>query len=268
MKLDVVFCHADFYVLNKPHGVSFHSEFEPGVVALAEAQLAEKLYAVHRLDKGTSGLLLLARSSEAAAGLSERFAHGHMHKWYLALATGKAKKKQGWVKGDMVPARRSAWMLTSTGHNPAVSYFISAGLGEGGRRAYLVKPYTGKTHQVRVALKSVGAALLGDELYKGDAANRVYLHAYALAFDWQGERIELTLAPSDGQVRDSALDFFQSPALVALLQQSWATPWQLDFPSYQKVSSAPSKQQEPENASLAVNHGLDTPLTEKPSDHV
>ena len=61
----------DFYVLNKAAGVSFHSEQGPGLVALAEQQLAEKLYPVHRLDQVTSGLLLLARRPAAAAELTQ-----------------------------------------------------------------------------------------------------------------------------------------------------------------------------------------------------
>ncbi len=63
-----------------------------------------------------------------------------------------------------------------------------------GRRAFLVKPFTGKTHQVRVALKSVSAAILGDELYQGTAADRLYLHAYALYFNWGGADIKLSVA--------------------------------------------------------------------------
>lgn len=235
MSLQPVLQHKDFLVLNKPAGLSFHSEFEPGLVALAEAQLGEKLYAVHRLDKGTSGLILLARSSEAAAQLSALFANGAIDKWYLALSGGKPKKKQGWVKGDMVQARRSAWMLTTAQSNPAISYFISAGLADAGRRAYLVKPYTGKTHQVRVALKSVGAALLGDELYKGGQADRLYLHAYALGFDWQGQRMELLLKPDQG-------DFFTSPALQQLLDQAWAKPWDLGFPFFHRQAAADAAQ--------------------------
>ena len=227
MSLKLVFEHADFLVLDKPSGVSFHSEFEPGVVALAEHQFGLKLYAVHRLDKGTSGLLLLAKSSEAAAKLSELFQNQLIQKFYLALTDQKPKKKQGWVKGDMAQARRSAWKLTSALTNPAVSYFVSAFYEVEGRRAFLVKPFTGKTHQVRVALKSISAAILGDELYQGTAADRLYLHAYALYFSWNGADIQLVLPPSDGTE-------FISPPLLQQLNQHWAEPVLLDWPSYQK----------------------------------
>lgn len=228
--LKLVFEHADFLVLDKPSGSSFHSEFEPGVVALAEAQFGVKLYAVHRLDKGTSGLLLLAKSSEAAAKLSELFLNQQIQKFYLALTDQKPKKKQGWVKGDMVQARRSAWKLTSSLTNPAVSYFVSAFYDVEGRRAFLVKPFTGKTHQVRVALKSVSAAILGDELYQGTSAERLYLHAYALYFNWSGTDIKLVLPPSDGTE-------FLSQSLLQHLNQHWPEPVLLDWPSYQKPTT-------------------------------
>ncbi|GAA0672642.1 TIGR01621 family pseudouridine synthase [Rheinheimera tangshanensis] len=231
MTLKLVFEHTDFLVLDKPSGISFHSEFEPGVVALAEAQFGLKLYAVHRLDKGTSGLLLLAKSSEAAAKLAELFQSQQIQKFYLALTDQKPKKKQGWVKGDMVQARRSAWKLISTLSNPAISYFVSAFYEVEGRRVFLVKPFTGKTHQVRVALKSVSAAILGDALYQGSAADRLYLHAYALYFSWDGAQIKLVLPPSDGTE-------FLSPSLVQHLNQHWAEPVLLDWPSYQKPTTS------------------------------
>lgn len=231
MTLKLVFEHTDFLVLDKPSGISFHSEFEPGVVALAEAQFGLKLYAVHRLDKGTSGLLLLAKSSEAAAKSAELFQSQQIQKFYLALTDQKPKKKQGWVKGDMVQARRSAWKLTGTLSNPAISYFVSAFYEVEGRRVFLVKPFTGKTHQVRVALKSVSAAILGDALYQGTAADRLYLHAYALYFSWDGAQIKLVLPPSDGTE-------FLSQSLVQHLNQHWAEPVLLDWPSYQKPTTS------------------------------
>ena len=230
MTLKLVFEHTDFLVLDKPSGLSFHSEFEAGVVALAEVQFGLKLYAVHRLDKGTSGLLLLAKSSEAAAQLSALFQNQLIQKFYLALTDQKPKKKQGWVKGDMVQARRSAWKLTNNLTNPAVSYFLSAFYDVEGRRAFLVKPFTGKTHQVRVALKSVSATILGDELYQGTAADRLYLHAYALYFSWGGADIKLVLPPSNGA------EFLVEP-LQQLLEQNWAEPAVLEWPSYQKPTS-------------------------------
>lgn len=220
--LEIIGQTADFVVLNKPAGLSFHSEDGPGLVVLAEQQLGEKLYAVHRLDKVTSGLIMLARSSNAAAELTRQFSQRQIEKFYLALSEHKPLKKQGWVKGDMQPARRGAWRLTSTQQQPAVSYFVSQGYQELPFRAFLLRPYTGKTHQLRVALKSQGAPIIGDTLYGANSSDRVYLHAYALALEYAGVRYQFRVLPNSGEA---------FAALVALgLPEQWLSPWHYPWP--------------------------------------
>lgn len=221
----------DFVVIAKTPGVSFHSEDGAGLVVHVEQALGMKLFPVHRLDKVTSGLLILARSSEAAAALTELFSQHQIQKYYLALSLDKPKQKQGWVKGDMVPARRGAYKLLNRMENPAVSYFISTGFQDApvlpvGCRAFLIKPFTGKTHQIRVALKSMAAAIAGDELYQAQAADRVYLHAYALEFSWQGVLHQFVLPPAHGA-------WFQAAEVQTLLSTAWSAPWSLAFPNYQ-----------------------------------
>jgi len=213
-----------FVLLNKAAGVSFHSDDGPGLVVLAEQQLGYKLYPVHRLDKVTSGLILLARSSDVAAQLTQLFSSHQVEKYYLALSLAKPAKKQGWVKGDMAPARRGSWKLLSSQHNPAVSYIVSRGFENLPFRAFLVKPYSGKTHQIRVALKSAGAAIAGDALYQGSAADRVYLHAYALRFCLYNTEYHYVQPPTEGVLYQQLL---QSDAL-----QDWMQPWQLNWPQY------------------------------------
>ncbi|WP_240652685.1 pseudouridine synthase [Rheinheimera riviphila] len=219
---------ADFVVLDKAPGISFHSEDGAGLVVQAAAELGYPLFSVHRLDKVTSGLILFAKSSAAAAALAELFATQQIQKYYLALSTGKVAKKQGWVKGDMAPARRGAYKLLSSMQNPAISYFLSFGFNEAAElpprcRLYLIKPFTGKTHQIRVALKSVSAPILGDELYQAEVADRVYLHAYALNFHYQGQLYQYRQAPMAGLL-------FQSQAVQQQLQGAWLEPWSLAWP--------------------------------------
>lgn len=215
---------AEFVVLNKAPGVSFHSDDGPGLVVLAQQALGYKLYPVHRLDKVTSGLIVLARSSAVAAQLTQLFSTHQIEKYYLALSAAKPAKKQGWVKGDMTSARRGAWKLLSSQHNPAVTYFVSQGFENLSFRAFLVKPYSGKTHQIRVALKSVGAAIAGDVLYQGSAADRVYLHSYALRFYLHNVVYQYVQPPTEGLLYQQLV---QSDQLTA-----WALPWQLNWPDY------------------------------------
>lgn len=212
--------HDDFYIIEKPAGLNFHSEDGPGFVVLAEQQLNEKLYAVHRLDKVTSGIIILARSSVAAAEFTRLFTAHEIDKFYLALSDAKPKKKQGWVKGDMAKSRRSSFKLLKSFDNPAITRFYSLSVAAN-LRGFILKPYSGKTHQLRVALKSLAVPILGDSLYGGTTAQRTYLHAYALSFDWQNQQHQYVCKP------DSTTLFGQ------LIEHenfhSWQQPWQLDW---------------------------------------
>jgi len=217
----LIFEHPDFIIIDKPAGLSFHSEEGPGAVARMEAALHVKLYSVHRLDKMTSGLLLLAKSAEAAANFTARFEARQIEKYYLAVTLRKPKKKQGWVKGDMAASRRGSYKLLLTCNAPAVTQFVSSALRPN-ERLFLVKPHTGKTHQIRVALKSLGAPIAGDERY-ADATearreDRGYLHAYALRFEYGGELFAFTCKPDFGE------RFLNETFLKTL--ENYAVPWE------------------------------------------
>lgn len=182
----IIFEHADFWIVNKPCGWTVQRDEQvPSVLAWLQNQGGTAL-PVHRLDKPTSGLLIVARNTAANQALSRAFAERAVEKVYLALSDHKPKKKQGWVKGDMAPARRGQWKLLRSQENPAVTRFQSQ-LTEEGLRGFALFPKTGKTHQLRVALKSLGSPILGDSLYSGTPADRTYLHAWRLAFSFNQE---------------------------------------------------------------------------------
>lgn len=175
--------------VHKPPGLPFHSmggtlgllgtlRNDPSLLAgtssssTSSSVSAGRLHAVHRLDTGTSGLVLFATSSHTAGLLAKAFRERRVHKYYLALSTRKPQKKQGSVIGDMVRGRSSTWKLVPKGpqqppQDPAVTRFWSTALPDvcSGLRLYLLKPETGRTHQLRVAMKSLGVAILGDKLY-------------------------------------------------------------------------------------------------------
>jgi tRNA pseudouridine32 synthase/23S rRNA pseudouridine746 synthase len=202
--------------LNKPSGASIHSEDGiTGYIANAELQLKQKLWPVHRLDKVTSGILLVATSAEAAAHLSAQFAERTVCKYYLAVSARKPIKKQGWIKGDMEKARNGCWKLTRTLTNPAITQFVSHFDESTNTRFYLLKPSTGKTHQLRVAMKSISAPIHGDTRYGGTEADRAYLHAYYLSFEMKGQRIEVSCLPSSADAAEP-----RWPALP----DTWLTP--------------------------------------------
>ena len=237
----------DFVVISKNSDVNFHDEGEygAGLFSQVKKHLFEQfnvaeLFPIHRLDKMTSGLLIFAKNSESAKIFAELFQAHKIEKYYLAISDKKPTKKQGLIKGDMAKSRRGMFKLMRTMDNPATTQFFSYHLGNK-QRLYLLKPHSGKTHQLRVALSSIGAPIIGDPLYysssKGHStshvsstskdssdstADRGYLHAYALRFEFLGKRYEFMLPPSEG-------DLYLTTAIkehLAALKQ----PWQLNWP--------------------------------------
>lgn len=228
----VVFQHPDFIIAVKPAGLSVHCDDSiTGFAAKLSEQLATKLFVVHRLDKATSGLMIFARSSQAAATFGALFETQKVDKYYLAISASKPKKKQGTIKGDMQKSRRSGWRLLSTTQQPAVTRFISKAL-QPGFRLFLVKPLTGKTHQIRVALKSLSAAIYGDPIYSASskqseglgsqrqssiiAAQRCYLHAWQLCFVYDQQAYHFVQNPQEGEL-------FLSAAFESAIEQ-WKKP--------------------------------------------
>lgn len=189
--MKIILNHSDFIVLNKPNGISFHKDDQKdGFMSLVQKNLGYKLFSVHRLDKVTSGVILFAKSKAVASYLSSLFRNKEIRKTYVALAKGKPLKKQGLIKGDMVNSRRGSYKLLRSLQNPAITRFTSK-LVRPGLRLYTLHPVTGKTHQLRVAMKSIGVPILGDKLYGGEDYERVCLHCESLDFDYYDENIHL-----------------------------------------------------------------------------
>lgn len=210
--IPIIYNHKDWVVVNKPAGLSMqHEQGDISTPSLQQRALAEinsieqtttRLWPVHRLDKATSGLVIFAKSAVAAALFGQLFNQHLIEKHYLAIALGKPKKKQGWIKGDMEKGRNGSWLLTRTQLNPAATYFTSTAIETEkkiSKRLYLIQPKTGKTHQIRVALKSLGCPILGDERYKGAQSDRCYLHAFSLSFNWQGNAMNFLCEPAQGE---------------------------------------------------------------------
>lgn len=220
--MTIICDHPSFIIALKPSGVNFHSEEEAGFVVQVSQQTGLTLFPAHRLDKMTSGLVILAKTSEAAAQFGKMFENREVEKYYLAISMRKPKKKMGWVKADMGAARRGDYKLLPTMDNPAITQFISCALRTH-ERFFLIKPHTGKTHQIRVALKSLGSPCAGDERYaNADEArkeDRGYLHAYALRFVFNGEPYSFISPPNEGER-------FVSSECTKQLEQ-WNKPWEL-----------------------------------------
>lgn len=228
--LKVIDHQDDFLVIDKPDELSFHDEGNVGCGFFSQikAQLKSQyglteLYPVHRLDKMTSGLIIVAKNNATAQVFQQLFQQHQIEKYYLAIANGKPKKKQGLIKGDMMKSRRGMWKLMRTSNNPAISQFYSYNIASS-QRLYLIKPHSGKTHQIRVALNSIGVPILGDPLYNNDLdTDRGYLHAFALTFTLHQQQFQYCLPPITGSA-------FNQPSTIDVIKQL-TPPWQQPWPS-------------------------------------
>jgi len=204
MQLSIVAQTEDWIALNKPAGADIHGDQEHlGWVTKVKQFLDLPFLApVHRLDKVTSGCLLLAKSSEAASHLSKQFEQSVVEKYYLAITLGKPKKKQGCIMGDMEKSRNGSYKLMKSLNSPAITQFFSFGYTEGLRLA-IIKILSGKTHQIRVAMKSNGCPILGDQRYGKaldvEAIDRCYLHCYRMIFKNLDDRqVTIQALPEQG----------------------------------------------------------------------
>ncbi len=219
----IVSASDDYWVLAKPAGIPVNDgPGASGFISLFRTQQGvAQAHPCHRLDQPTSGLLLVAAHEESNRALSQLFQQRLIRKGYLAVtrcrAGAKPLKKQGRVRGDMYKSRGGNWALSKTQANPAVTDFLSWSLGDR-YRACLLFPRTGKTHQLRVAMRALGMPIVGDERYGGEASDRLYLHAFALEFDYAAVRRQYRLWPDTGVL-------FQSSAFLAL-HQDIETQWE------------------------------------------
>ena len=191
MPLAVLFRDDGLAVVDKPAGLAVDEE----VVPLAARELAPKggrawPRVVHRLDRGTSGCLLLALRKQAEEELKRAFDEGLVEKTYLAVVQGappdhaELDTPYGREQNDrykfttrVVTARRARLSYRAIDRAPGAALLE-------------VKLDTGRTHQIRVQLSEAGFPVLGDETYGGPPAPRLMLHAHRLAFPHGGQRIE------------------------------------------------------------------------------
>jgi 23S rRNA pseudouridine1911/1915/1917 synthase len=205
MALDVVWEDEHLLVVDKPAGVVVHPAggHRSGTLVhgLLERDVAggdeDRPGIVHRLDRDTSGLLVVARSDAAHERLQELIRRRELDRRYLALVKGAPRSRTGRIEAPIGRDRfdRTRHSLDTATPRDAVTWFEVRELL--GPRALLeVRLETGRTHQIRVHLEAIELPVCGDPVYgvAGDLGlERQFLHAAALAFEhpFTGERIEL-----------------------------------------------------------------------------
>jgi 23S rRNA pseudouridine1911/1915/1917 synthase len=149
---------------------------------------------VHRLDKETSGLLLVAKTQEVFERLQEQFKSRKVSKSYLALVAGRLEPKEGEIEVPVgrLPWRRDRFGILPGGRPSKTSYKVEGYFTRDGQQytQLVVYPKTGRTHQIRIHLKYIGHPIVGDEFYAGRKTARkqriwcprLFLHASGLKF--------------------------------------------------------------------------------------
>ena len=202
LPVDVLYEDEHLIALNKAAGMVVHPGAGTGDDTVVHALLAhcagglsgvggvERPGIVHRLDKDTTGVLLVAKTDAAHRGLAEQFAGRQLHKEYLALVSGVPSLLSGVIDRAIArhPTHRHRMTVGEGGRPSRTDWTVVESYGQ---VAALVRCHihTGRTHQIRVHLKSLGHPLLGDNVYgwKPDPRlpllpTRVMLHAERIAF--------------------------------------------------------------------------------------
>jgi 23S rRNA pseudouridine1911/1915/1917 synthase len=196
--LSILFEDDDLIVINKPAGISVHPGAGRKGGTLVNALLShckdlsgiggkERPGIVHRLDKETSGCLVVAKNDFAHIELSRQFASRTVDKIYLALVAGKLRRGSGSIVASITRHRvhRKKMAIAREGGRTARTDFKVVRTGHD---ASLVecRLHSGRTHQIRVHFQHLGHPILGDSVYGGRRAghfSRQMLHAWKLGFD-------------------------------------------------------------------------------------
>ena len=188
IEIPVLYEDDDCIVINKPAGLLSHSKgaFNPEATVATwlstrlSGMSGERAGIVHRLDRATSGVMICAKTSEAAAWLQKQFSTRKVTKHYIAIVDGVIEPEEAIIDIPIGrnPKEPSTFRADINGKAATTHYKV---LKTNLNLSLLdLKPETGRTHQLRVHLNYLGHPIVGDTLYGGSKADRMYLHALSL----------------------------------------------------------------------------------------
>ena len=192
--------HEDEHLLaiDKPAGLAVHPGPGHPVGTLVDRLIAlgtplsrsggdERPGIVHRLDKETSGVMLIAKNDAAHANLAEQFAQRNVQKTYLALLRGHLRLEEGLIDAPIGrdPGNRQRMAVVTGGREARTGFSVAGRLP--GHSLVVARPQTGRPHQIRVHFASIGHPVVGDVVYEGGRrrrdTSRMFLHSLRLRFE-------------------------------------------------------------------------------------
>jgi 23S rRNA pseudouridine1911/1915/1917 synthase len=207
--IEIIYEHEHFMVINKPSNLIVHTPHarsnEYTLVdwimthykEIAHIGSIDRPGIVHRLDKDTSGIIIIPRTNFAHGLFGDMFKNRTIHKTYYAIVTGHPQEN-GIIDAPIGRCQRTKIKMATFAHTDkskareaithyqVLEYFDGYSLIE-------VKPLTGRTHQIRVHLASIGHPIIGDTVYGKESSliNRQALHAFSINFEFENKKYEI-----------------------------------------------------------------------------
>jgi len=203
IELPVIYEDKQCVVINKPAGVLTHSKgaFNPEATVATwlssriKGMEGERAGIVHRLDRATSGVMICAKTPEALSWLQKQFSQRKVRKTYVAIVKGEMAAPQAVIDMPIErnPKKPQTFRVGANGKAAQTTYRVIA--SKGSVSVLELTPATGRTHQLRVHMAQLGHPILGDILYGGPPADRLYLHSQSLELTLPNKQREIFSAP-------------------------------------------------------------------------
>ena len=237
--VEVLYEDDDVLVINKPSGVTVHPA--PSVkeatlvewlkhkgVRLSTISGEERHGIVHRLDKGTSGAMIIAKNNNAHEFLSEQLQDRTMGRYYLAVLNPPLKEDITIIEKHIKRSQHNRLKMACEDMNGkhAKTAFASLAMSNDDKNQLVAcKLFTGRTHQIRVHLETINRHIIGDHIYgispKSEKSERILLHAYMIYFVHPTTKEELSfVAPFDEQMNNYINTKFNSEQINEVIEPS------------------------------------------------
>jgi 23S rRNA pseudouridine1911/1915/1917 synthase len=172
---------------------------------IAESAIDDYGEIVHRLDRDTSGVIIVAKNPSTKSMLQHQFAERKTHKTYYAVVVGHPEQAHALISVPLTRnlKRPTTFIPDANGREATTEYRV---IGQNERYSLIeLKPRTGRTHQLRIHMAHIGTPILGDPIYnpKSPKADRMYLHAAALEITIPGGKRMTFTAPMPESFRDA-----------------------------------------------------------------